>query len=282
MVTRNIRNITPTKNQGPSFNPRPRAGTGAGTNNLGAGIFGTRQSNLLPSNLRGVSGGYAPTQGQSSYIRKPVGDGPTTDSFSTDSGTSLNDIADTGDMGAGPSRIDWRDSSYNSQIAALEEALRKFETGSTTRGERYEQDYSTGLGRLGYIPAPQPMMATRSMADGVEEGAVATATAPAMGRFDINAEVDRTSAAARGTRGMRDEFAGRGMLRSSDFTNSFADFQNRLQQQYTAMEEGRRRFKEDSATELADFRTRTEQQRAAAEESARNRAIMQSLSQAGF
>lgn len=182
-----------------------------------------------------------------------------------------------------PEPLDFRDSSYNSQIAAIERALRDFETGSATRGQRYQEDFTTGLGRLGFRPAPQPMMAARSMegADGAE-GAVGFATGPLQGSFDIEGEMDRTSAAARGTRGMRDEFAGRGTLRSSDFANSFADFQNRLQQQLTGMETGRTRFGEDLATELAQFQTRTQEQRAAAQEAAQNRALMRQLSQMGF
>ena len=185
--------------------------------------------------------------------------------------------------GGGPEPLDFRDSSYNSQIAAIERALRDFETGAATRGQRYQEDFTTGLGRLGFRPAPQPMMAARSMEGEPAEGAaVGFATGPVRGSFDIEGEMDRTSAAARGTRGMRDEFAGRGTLRSSDFANSFSDFQNRLQQQLTGMETGRTRFGEDLQTELAQFQARTQEQRQAAEESARNRAIMQSIAQMGF
>jgi hypothetical protein len=81
---------------------------------------------------------------------------------------------------------------------------------------------------------------------------------------------------------MRDEFAGRGTLRSSDFANSFGDFQNRLGQQLQAMETGRGRFAEDLGTELSQFRARTGEQKAAAEESARSRAIMRSIQEMGF
>jgi hypothetical protein len=102
------------------------------------------------------------------------------------------------------------------------------------------------------------------------------------GDFDIEGETDRTSAAARGTRGMRDEFAGRGTLRSSDFAKSFEDFQNRLQQQLTGMETGRTRFGEDLQTELAQFRDRTQEQRQSAQDAATNRALMRQLSQMGF
>jgi len=178
-----------------------------------------------------------------------------------------------------PEPLDFRDSSYNSQIAAIERALRDFETGSATRGQRYQEDFTTGLGRLGFRPA-QPAMAM-SGADGAE-GGVGFATGPVQGSFDIEGEMDRTSAAARGTRGMRDEFAGRGTLRSSDFANSFSDFQNRLQQQLTGMETGRTRFGEDLSTELAQFQARTQEQRQSAQEAAQNRALMRQLSQMGF
>ena len=185
--------------------------------------------------------------------------------------------------GGGPEPLDFRDSSYNSQIAAIERALRDFETGSTRRGERYQEDFSTGLGRLGFRPAPQPMMAARSMEGEPAEGAaVGFDIGKLQGDFDIEGETDRTSAAARGTRGMRDEFAGRGTLRSSDFAKSFEDFQNRLQQQLTGMETGRTRFGEDLQTELAQFRDRTQEQRQSAQDAATNRALMRQLSQMGF
>ena len=180
-----------------------------------------------------------------------------------------------------PSDIGWQDSAYNTQIAALERALRDFETGSATRGQRYQQDFTTGLDRLGFRPAPQAM-AARSMGGGPAGGGVGFATGPVQGEFDIEGGMDRTSAAARGTRGMRDEFAGRGTLRSSDYVNSFRDFQNRLQQQLTGMETGRTRFGEDLQTELAQFQARTGEQKAAAEESARSRAIMRSIQEMGF
>ena len=191
-----------------------------------------------------------------------------------------------------PSDLGFADSAYNTQIAALERALRDFETGATTRGERYGQDFMTGLGRLGYQPGSnfqampnivEALNQPQAMARGMSEGAPGVAVAPVSGgRFDIEGQMDRTSAAARGTRGMRDEFAGRGTLRSSDFAKSFGDFQNRLGQQLQAMETGRGRFAEDLGTELAQFRARTGEQKAAAEESARSRAIMRSIQEMGF
>jgi hypothetical protein len=179
-----------------------------------------------------------------------------------------------------PEIPDFRDSSYNAQIAALDRALRDFETGATTRGERYGQDFTTGLNRLGFRPGVSSM----GMPNIVEASRrnEKVELPPVEGDWDYEGQADRTSAAARGTRGMRDEFAGRGTLRSSDFVNSFDDFQTRLQQQFDAMQLGRGRFAEDLGTELTQFRDRTQEQRGAAEESARNRAIMQAISQMGF
>jgi hypothetical protein len=186
-----------------------------------------------------------------------------------------------------PQPPDWRDSAYNAQIAALNRALQDFETGAQTRAERYGQDFTTGLSRMGFRPgegfqaAPDLENLTQPMARSMSAGAEGGVAVP-QGQWDIEGEFDRTSAAARGTRGMRDEFAGRGTLRSSDFAKSFGDFQNRLGQQLEAMETGRTRFGQDLATELGQFRTRTEEQRSAAEAAAQNRAIMQAISSRGF
>ena len=196
----------------------------------------------------------------------------------------------------GPQIGDWRDAAYNSQIASIERALRDFETGATTRGERYGQDFMTGLGRLGYRPAEgfvampnilealnQPQaMARMAGADGAEPETPAVAVPPVSGGFDIEGQFDPFSAAARGTRGLRDEFAGRGTLRSSDFARTFGEFQNRLNQQLQAMEQGRTRFGEDLATEVAQQRTLAEERRQATQRDAQQRAIMAALAESGF
>lgn len=196
----------------------------------------------------------------------------------------------------GPQIGDWRDAAYNSQIASIERALRDFETGATTRGERYGQDFMTGLSRMGYRPAEgfvampnvlealnQPQaMARMAGTDGEEPGTPAVAVPPVSGAFDIEGQFDPFSAAARGTRGLRDEFAGRGTLRSSDFARTFGEFQNRLNQQLEAMETGRTRFGQDLATEVAQQRTLTEERRQAAQRDAQQRAIMAALAEAGF
>jgi hypothetical protein len=193
-----------------------------------------------------------------------------------------------------PAPINWRDSAYNAQIASIQRALQDFETGATTRGERYGQDFTTGLNRLGYRPGegfqampnvleqlnqPQMMARTAGAEDG---GAPAVAVPPVSGAFDIEGEFDPFSAAARGTRSTRDEFAGRGTLRSSDFARTFSEFQNRLNQQLEAMETSRTRFGQDLATEVAQQRTQSQERQQQAQRDAMLRAAMGAAGGAGF
>ena len=287
-----VRNIAALKNQGPSFAPR------------------TDYSQSDRAMVRRAQEAQARQPAGRVVSNAPVVREPVTSRTGLPSIEETNRLLGRGgtpgpDLGADdvpvpeggrgtPSDLGFADSAYNTQIAALERALRDFETGATTRGERYGQDFMTGLGRLGYQPGSnfqampnivealnQPQAMARGMSEGA--GAPGVAVAPvAGGRFDIEGQMDRTSAAARGTRGMRDEFAGRGTLRSSDFAKSFGDFQGRLNEQLQAMETGRGRFAEDLGTELSQFRSRTEEQKAAAEEAARSRAIMRSIQEMGF
>lgn len=232
--------------------------------------------NLLPSNLRGVSGGYTPTQTQSAITPTPAVSRPSTGGGGgggMDMGTPAPVIE------RGP--IQWEDSAYNSQIAAIQRALQDYETGAVTRGERYGQDFTTGLQRMGYRPAegfqamPNVMeMINQPQARGMSaDGAEGAVALPKIsGAFDIEGEFDPYSAAARGTRSTRDEFAGRGTLRSSDFAKTFGDFQNRLNQQLEAMETGRTRFGQDLATEVAQQRTQAQERQEAARQAALLRA----------
>ena len=190
--------------------------------------------------------------------------------------------------------INWRDSAFNSQIAAIQRALQDFETGAQTRGERYGQDFMTGLTRMGYRPAEgfqampnileqlnQPQAMALSAMEG-EGGAPTVSVPPAAGAFDIEGQFDPYSTAARGTRGLRDEFAGRGTLRSSDFARTFGEFQNRLNQQLESMETARGRFGQDLATEVAQQRVQAQERQEAAQREAMMRAAIAAASQAGF
>lgn len=216
-------------------------------------------------------------------------------------------VPPSGGGGSSSSRqpaIDWRDASYNAQIAALNRALQDFETGLQTRAERYGQDFTRGVRDLGFRAAEdfnvtpnilgfrdlaeglaavrRPMRAAgpqiRGMLDEAGEAAEAqpmSASEFMRGTWDLEGEFNPFSAAARGTRSARDEFAGRGTLRSSDFVQNFAEFQDRLNQQLEAMETGRGRFFEDALTNLAQQRATTEERRQAAARDAQMRAAIQ-------
>lgn len=201
---------------------------------------------------------------------------------------------------------DWRDSAYNQQLAAINRALADYETELGLQSERYGTDYLTGVRRLGYRPGEgfsamvdvlnlpmtqartanamptgadalsavqQAMMPVMGYGDD-EAGSMARSATPRYsgGQWDYEGQFDPFSAAARGTRTARDEFAGRGTLRSSDFAKSYADFQNRMGQQLESMERDRTRFFEDAAMEAAQRRSQAEEQRQSARVNAMARA----------
>jgi hypothetical protein len=182
----------------------------------------------------------------------------------------------------------WRDPEYNAQIAALDRALRDYETGAQQQAERYGIDYLQGVRNIGFRPAPgfvamgnileEPQeqaspMAARAIT-GAEEPDV---TAGMKGMWDIEGQFDPFTAAARGTRGLRDEFAARGTLRGTDFGQTFAEFQDRLNNQLSSMETGRTRFEEDARSELAQQRDTTNERRQAAERAASQRAATEQM-----
>jgi hypothetical protein len=255
------------------------------TSNLGSGIFGAPRV-TSPTATGGLGSGIfgAP---RVSGAPAPAGDTPSgRPSGGTRDLSNLQAPAASAAPSAG--RINWRDSAYNAQIAAIQRALQDFETGAQTRGERYGQDFTTGLQRLGYRPGegfqamPNILEALSASAPGVEGETPAVALAPVTGAFDIEGLYDPYSAAAKGTRGTRDEFAGRGTLRSSDFARSFGEFQNRLNQQLEAMETGRTRFGQDLATEVSRERTAAEERRQQAQRDAMLRAATAAAGGAGF
>jgi hypothetical protein len=204
-----------------------------------------------------------------------------------------------GDLGGGggsskPKNIDWRDAAYNAQIAAIDRALRDFETGLSTRGQRYGEDFTRGVKDLGFragegFQAAPDILGFRDLEEGLaavrrpmartmgEGGEETPMTAAQMmgGQWDYEGDFNPFSAATRGTRTSRDDFAGRGMIRSSDFARSYAEFQDRLNQQLEAMETGRGRFFEDALTNLSSQRSSAEERRAAAQRDAMMRAAIQ-------
>jgi hypothetical protein len=198
--------------------------------------------------------------------------------------------------GGGSSRlpdIRWDDAAYYAQIAAIERALRDFETGLQTRGQRYGEDFTRGVKDLGFragegfVAAPD-ILGFRNLEEGLQavrrpmartmgqDGQETPMNAAQMmgGQWDYEGDFNPFSAATRGTRTARDDFAGRGVLRSSDFAKSYAEFQDRLNQQLEAMETGRGRFFEDALTNLSQQRASAEERKAAAKRDATMRAAI--------
>lgn len=243
----------------------------------------------------GATGALTPTTQRNSTagVKAPAAPTPAPRDTNRTTQTTQNIEAPSAPKASKPKSINWRDSAYNAQIASIQRALQDYETGAQTRGERYGQDFMTGLRALGYRPGTgfqampniveqmnQPQIAALSA--GADNAAPAVAVPAISGAFDIEGEYDPYSAAARGTRGTRDEFAARGTLRSSDFAKTFGEFQNRLQKQLDAMETARTRFGQDLATEIAQQRTQSEERMQQAQRDAMLRAAMAAAGGAGF
>jgi hypothetical protein len=134
---------------------------------------------------------------------------------------------------------------------------------------------------LEQLDQPQTVSAT-SAVEGAEGAVPAVSLPPVAGAFDIEGQFDPYSAAALGARNLRDEFAGRGNLRSSFFARDFGEFQKRLNDQLSAMETARGRFGQSLASEVAQRRTQAQEQQEAARQNAIMRAAVASAQAGGF
>ena len=162
---------------------------------------------------------------------------------------------------------EYRDAEYNAQIASLNKALQDYETGAQQRADRYGQDFRTGVQQMGYRPTgPSGFGDILAEQDPNAVQAVG-------GQWDLEGQYDPYSAAAKGTRGLRDDFAARGTLRSSDFGQTFGEFQDRLDDQLTSMNLAKARFGENLQSDLASQRSNTEERRQATRRTAQQRAM---------
>lgn len=179
--------------------------------------------------------------------------------------------------------IPLEDATYLAQIASINRALADFETQAGQSAQRYGTDYLTGVRQLGYRPSeaftgmPDVLQIATQRAQAAASPQARTAAAPepvvsaVSGQWDIEGQYSPYSAAARGTRSLRDEFAARGTLKSSDFGTTFGEFQNRLQEQLNAMETARTRFGEDLVADIMGQRTSAEERRQQARREAASR-----------
>lgn len=174
----------------------------------------------------------------------------------------------------------YKDAEYNAQIASLNKALQDYEIGAQQNADRYGQDFRTGVQQMGFRPTgpagfgdvlsqESPSVSSRMMAT---EADSATPEGPG-GQWDLEGQYDPYSAAAKGTRGLRDDFAARGTLRSSDFGQTFGEFQDRLDDQLTSMNLAKARFGENLQSDLASQRSNTEERRQATGRTAQQRAM---------
>lgn len=236
--------------------------------------FGYRTDRPAPTGLQNISA--APT------LRAPS----TTQSNTSNVGASSS-------RSSSPASINWRDSTYNDQIAAINKALQEYESGAIGSAERYGTDYMTGLQRLGYTPGAgfvaMPNIIEALNAAGAADTTAGAADAempqdliaPVEGAFDIEGIESPYSTAAQGVRALRDEFAARGGLQSTDFARKFNEFRNQLDEQLRGMETGRSRFAEDLYRRVGGERQAAEERRNQARRDAMQRAALQAASTVG-
>ena len=183
-----------------------------------------------------------------------------------------NPDRDNPDGGGNNRRIDtsalnYKDAEYNAQIASLNKALEDYEIGAKQSADRYGQDFLTGVQQMGFRPTgPAGFGDVLAEQDPNAVQAVG-------GQWDLEGQYDPYSAAAKGTRGLRDDFAARGTLASSDFGQTFGEFQGRLDDQLTSMNLAKARFGENLQSDLATERSNTEERRQAVARTAQQRAM---------
>ena len=183
-----------------------------------------------------------------------------------------NPDRDNPDGGGNDRRIDtsalnYKDAEYNAQIASLNKALEDYEIGAQQNADRYGQDFRTGVQKMGFRPT-----GPTGFGDVLAAQDPNAVQAEQEGVWDLEGQYDPYSAASKGTRGLRDDFAARGTLASSDFVGNFAEFQDRLDEQLDSMNLSKARFGADLQRDIATERSGTEERRQAARRTATQRA----------
>lgn len=143
------------------------------------------------------------------------------------------------------------DSILTAALAALDRAMKDYESQATADTENYERDYSQGLNNLGW----------RDPDDGIE------------GNFgwDWN---DVLTSSGRAYQNQNNDFASRGMLQSQGYLDAQAMLDRSLNDQRTAMETGRTDFLSDLGRKKTEFQNQDTlaRQQARAEAAARRAA----------
>lgn len=157
-----------------------------------------------------------------------------------------------------PSEADYLagDATYQATLAALKKQIQNFTSDITTQRDNRALDYDKALDDLGYI-APDPN---------------ARGAGPS---WDWN---DTLTASGRANQNQLNDFASRGMLRSSGYADSLQDLTRSLTDQYTGIDQANTQFNTDLDRQL----TRAKDENTSASQAARAEAIMRRAAQYGF
>jgi hypothetical protein len=143
------------------------------------------------------------------------------------------------------------DSVYAAQVAALNRALQNFQANQALGADLQGQDYSKGLRNLGYNAGT--------------------------GQWDVE---DKMQGYGGATNAARQNYAGRGMLRSSGYGTTRANLNRSFGEQKSSMDQAQQNFKTQQAREAAQYQGEAEDARLMAREAAiqrRRQALMMGL-----
>lgn len=132
------------------------------------------------------------------------------------------------------------DSIYQTQNAALQAALQRYQSDVRYQRANYDTDYAKANKDLGYDPKSK--------------------------KWNLS---DQMTASGRGYQGQLDDFAARGMLQSTGYAQEANNLLRALQQQQTSMTDARTKFRTDLDRELANYRA----ENTASQQAARAEAI---------
>lgn len=117
------------------------------------------------------------------------------------------------------------DSGYQTQLSALQGALKRYLADSDFQRSNYTTDYNRSLRDLGY-----------------DEGSK---------QWNWN---DRLTASGRGYNNQLDDFASRGMLQSQGYADAYNELVRMLGQQYDALSGAKNTFMTDMDNQIANFK----------------------------
>ena len=164
----------------------------------------------------------------------------------------------------------WRnDTEYANQMSALEQALKMYDADQAAQRLRYKTSYDEGLNNLGWKwdSRPDDKTLENLRYDQIDQRWENNdQPIDVRGQFD---RTDRNTAAGRSFTNQINDFASRGMLRSSAFAQAQNDLNRNLLQQLGGVQNARADF----MNELTNARTAFTNQNTADRRSAENEAI---------